>query len=158
MPQAKTIVVGLGNPILGDDAVGWKAAELVRMDAAKLGAEVKTLSLGGLRLMEELIGYDRAVIIDAVCYDNLPLGSVRTFPLESLENPFAGHLGSTHETNLQSALEMGRLLGQHLPGEVMVVAISTAPSIDFSETLSPAAAGALPAALQKVLELLSAWA
>jgi hydrogenase maturation protease len=114
------------------------------------------LSGGGLNLMERLVGYDQAILVDAIQGGNAP-GSVQVFQLEALENPSAGHLGSTHETNLLTALEIGRSLGAHLPpvGGVMVVAVEAQPVFEFSEELSPAVEKALPEAVQKVMNLLN---
>src|SRR5690349_21123116 len=77
--RMKTIIVGLGNPILGDDGVGWKIAEEVREQQNSLptplqkgeGSEVDVefLSLGAISLMEHLIGYERAILVDAVSSD-----------------------------------------------------------------------------------------
>ncbi len=114
------------------------------------------LAGGGLSLMERLVGYDRAILVDAIQGGKAP-GSVQVFPLEALENPSAGHLGSTHETNLLTALEIGRTLGAHLPpaGAVMVVAVEAQPVFEFSEELSPEVAKAVPEAVENVMNLLN---
>ena len=45
----KTLVVGLGNPILGDDGVGWKVAEEVKKQLSSDSlVDVNCLSLGGI--------------------------------------------------------------------------------------------------------------
>jgi len=65
----KTIVIGLGNPILTDDGVGVKIAyELERAIGPNLPSNltITEASVGGLRLMELLIGYDRAILVDAI--------------------------------------------------------------------------------------------
>jgi hydrogenase maturation protease len=154
MPDKKTIVIGLGNPILGDDSLGWRVAESLRAPAAALGVEVDSLAVGGLSLMERMVGYERAIVVDAIRLGDVPAGTVRTFPLENLPNPFAGHLGSSHETNLLTALQIGRELGAELPQEVTVVAIESPYVYDFTEELSPQAAAALPQAVAMVLSLL----
>ena len=59
MPSEKILVIGLGNPILGDDGVGWVVAREVeiRLGASEYNIEVDCLALGGLSLMERLIGF-----------------------------------------------------------------------------------------------------
>lgn len=154
-----TIVVGLGNPILGDDGVGWHVAKKVLEhieDNPLTGQKIVVdyLSLGGLSLMEHLIGYDRAVIIDAIDTGILPLGSVRCLPLEELPDNSAGHITAVHDTSLQTALHIGRAMEAHLPQEIIVVGIESPNVYDFSEELSPAVAAAVPTAVEKVLEVL----
>jgi hydrogenase maturation protease len=155
MAVQKTLVVGLGNPILGDDGVGWHVAEYLRQQPLAPGVEIDTLALGGIGLMERLIGYQKAIIIDALKTGHFPTGSVHSFRLDALENPFAGHLGSAHETNLQTALELGRDLGADLPHEVTVIAIESPYVYDFSDLLSPEVAAAVDKAAQFVMDLVT---
>jgi hydrogenase maturation protease len=171
--MTKTIVVGLGNPILGDDGVGWKVAETVkerlstesrfRLPVRPIGTksthylstvEVDCLSLGGLSLMERLLGYERAIIVDSMETGQNPVGSVRTFILASLPDPMAGHSGSAHDTSLITALKTAESIGADIPKRVDVVAVEAQNVYDFSEELSPLVAAAVPAAVQAVFDLL----
>jgi hydrogenase maturation protease len=157
----KTIVIGLGNPILGDDGVGWKVAEEIEQHLTSpyllkgegWHVDVDCVSLGGISLMERLIGYDRAILIDAFALDE-DIGSLHVMKLDDMPNYSAFHISSAHDTSLQNALEMGRSLGAHLPEEIMVVGIATQSIYDFSEALSPPVANAVPQAVKIVLELL----
>lgn len=148
----KTLVVGLGNPILGDDGIGWRVAEKVQ--AAVPQFEVDFLSLGGLSLMERLIGYDRVIIIDAIQTRDGQIGDVSCFSLDALPDLSAGHTTAIHDTSLKTALQLGRSMGAELPGEVIVVGVEARHVYDFSEELSPAVAAAIPEATQVVLEIL----
>ncbi len=154
----KTIIIGLGNPILGDDGVGWKVAEEISDQLSVISnqspVEVDYAALGGLSLMERLIGYQRAILIDSMETGQSPEGSVRVFPLEELADPSAGHSASAHDTSLLTALETGRRMRLELPGSVMVVAIEAKNVYDFSEELSPPVLQAVPQAVEKVLKLL----
>jgi hydrogenase maturation protease len=160
-----TLVIGLGNPILGDDGVGWRVAEVVAKSIGyqpapsdrgpgRSAVEVDCLAIGGLGLMERMIGYPRAILVDAINSHMQPNGTVSIFPLEALPNRAAGHLFSAHDTTLQNALAVGREMGADLPGEVMVVAVEAENIYDFGEELSPAVSAAIPQAARVVLELL----
>ena len=151
----KTLVIGLGNPILGDDGVGWRVAQEVKkqLPAASRGVDVDCLSLGGISLMEHLIGYDRAILIDAFGLDER-VGSILVLKLSDLPNYSAFHTTSTHDTSLQNAIELGRSLGAHLPDDVMVVGITTEKSFEFSENLTSDVQAAVPIATKATLELL----
>jgi hydrogenase maturation protease len=161
----KTIIIGLGNPILSDDGVGWKVAEKISEQLLALSkvegsaisdqsVNVETASLGGLSLMERMVGYERVILIDSMETGQSPIGSVRVFALDELANPSAGHSASAHDTSLMTALETGRSMGLAVPREVQVVAIEAAQVYDFSEELSPAVADAVPLAVQSVIQLL----
>ena len=151
----KTLVVGLGNPILGDDGVGWKVAENVRsLISSYAEVDVDCLSLGGISLMERLIGYERAILIDAFASDDEP-GSVRVLELDSVPDYSAFHITSAHDTSLQNALKLGRGIGAVLPEEIMVVGIATSHIYDFSEELSPSVEAAIPRATQMVIDLVT---
>jgi len=160
-PQPSIIVVGLGNPILGDDGVGWIVAEEVkrRLDETQTGfpqsspVVVECCSLGGLSLMEQLIGYDRAIIVDAFAVDQ-PAGTVFTIGIDELPDYSSLHAASVHDTSLQNALVIGKTMGVHLPEEVTLVGVSSEQLYEFSEELTPNVAAAVPQAVQIVLNLI----
>ncbi len=157
----KILVVGLGNPILGDDGVGWKVAEEVKrqlpslhgVEGQGMKVEVECLSLGGISLMEHLIGYTSAILVDSFALDE-PLGTILILKLDDLPSYSAYHTTSPHDTSLQNAIVMGKALGAKLPDEVMVVGIATKHIHEFSEELSPPVAEAVPLAVKFVLDLI----
>jgi hydrogenase maturation protease len=151
----KTLVVGLGNPILGDDGVGWQiASELQNIESIPSDVTIECMAIGGISLMESLIGYDRAIIIDAIVTHTAPIGSVKYFKLGELPNPSSGHMSSAHDTSLQDALHLGRDLGAYLPDDITVVTVESQKVYDFSETLTPPVANAVPEALKIIRHLL----
>lgn len=154
MASMKTIVIGLGNPILGDDGAGWVVAEeVMKQLPPDLDVDVDRLSLGGISLMERLIGYDRAILIDALVSDCEP-GSVIVCRLEELPDHTSFHLTSTHDMSLQNAMQLGRQMGAKLPSELMVIGISARHIYDFREELSMPVQEAVPKAAQLVREML----
>jgi len=155
----KTIVIGLGNPILGDDGIGWRVVEQVQnkyVDQNQIDTEItfECLSIGGLTLMEHLIGYDRAILVDAITTGNAPDGTIRSFPIEALPNLAIGHFSSSHDTTLQNAIEVGRKMGAKIPYNIDIVAIEAQQIYDFSEELSEQVRQALPKAVKTVREMI----
>ena len=144
----KTIIVGLGNPILGDDGVGWKVIEEISQNLPRnVSVGIECLSVGGLSLMEHLIGYDRAIIIDAFIADAEDVGSILIRKLNELPNYSAFHISSAHDTSLQNAIQLGREMGAYLPVDVLIIGIAIRRISEFSEVLSsPVAETVLPAA------------
>ncbi|MBK7895939.1 MAG: hydrogenase maturation protease [Candidatus Promineifilaceae bacterium] len=147
----KTLVVGLGNPILGDDGIGWVVADAVQERLPQV--EVDCLALGGLSLMERLIGYDRVIIVDSIQTKNGRSGQVTTFPLDALPDLSAGHTTAVHDTSLQTAIQLGRQMGAALPTAIQIVAVEAERVYDFSDELSPEVAAAVPEATAVVLDL-----
>jgi hydrogenase maturation protease len=154
----KTLLLGLGNPILGDDGVGWKVAEQIQSKLQKLApsVEVDFASLGGLSLMERMLGYSHVVLIDSMETGEVPAGTVKVFPLIELQNPMAGHSASAHDASLLTALQAAQELGADVPTRVDVVSIEAKMTYDFSEELSPEIAAAVPVAVQEAIKLLEA--
>ena len=167
----KTIVIGLGNPILGDDGVGWRVVDGVKRELTSLLApsqstsvellkadeervDVDCLSMGGISLMEHLIGYQRVILVDAFLSEE-ESGTIRMARLEEMPNYSAFHIASAHDTSLQHAMQLGRELGANLPEDVTVVGISIKHIQDFGEELSPHVAEAVPKAAQIVMDLLA---
>ncbi len=176
--MTKTLIIGLGNPILGDDGVGWHVAEEVKRrvadrewpmanseTAADDGKHPSAISQqpsaievdfhagGGLSLMERLVGYDRAVIVDAL-WSGRPAGGVSCSRLDDLPDFSSAHTSAAHDTSLQNALRLGRMMGAHLPEGILVVGVEAQSVYDFGEILSPPVAEAVPLAARRVLELL----
>lgn len=157
MITMKTIIVGLGNPILSDDGVGVLCAnEIKNLLPAQLeeNIEITEASVGGIRLMELLVGYDWAIIIDAIKSGNgYKLGGVRKMSLEDLRDLSpTQHSSSAHDTSLVTAIEFGKKLGLHLPSKYSIYAIEVDNIMDFSETPNPEVSRAVPEVAQEVLQ------
>jgi hydrogenase maturation protease len=132
----KTVVIGVGNPILSDDSVGIKISRLLkdrlREDSSTYITE---LYAGGFRLMEAMVGFERAFIIDAIKTGAHAPGSIRV--LEPSEFNDSRYLSCMHDSNLQVALEIGRRTDTPLPEEIKIWAIEVSDVDTFSEELTP---------------------
>ncbi len=145
-----TLVVGLGNPILGDDGVGWRVIdELDELEHDE--ASLQQACVGGVSLMELLVGYRHAIIVDAIIDPDAEPGSVWCRPLSAVETQDASHLDSTHDAPLPAAIEAGRALGAVLPSDIEVVGIVIERGDVFGEQLSDVVAAAVPVAAAAVV-------
>lgn len=149
-----TLVLGLGNPILGDDGAGRCVAREVdrRLGNSRQGIEVDCLDAGGLALMERLAGYRRVILIDAISGD--PEGAVVRLGLDDLRRLGAGHSTSPHDATLQDAVALGQSVGVEIPRAIEIVGLVTRKVFDVSEDLSGPVARAVPRAAALVLEML----
>jgi hydrogenase maturation protease len=145
----RTLILGLGNPILGDDSAGLKVAELVRQRTAlDPSIEVGEDYAGGLRLLERIIDYDQVIIVDAICTGIHPPGSVLHLNSDEIATQ---HTASSHDINLPTALRLAATMNLKIPERIRIIAIEAENVWDFSEQCSPAVALALPQAADAVL-------
>jgi hydrogenase maturation protease len=151
----ETLVLCLGNSIRRDDGVGWRVAESLLVDAPPPGAVVRMTALSGLYLLDEMEGFDRVVVVDAVATGRHLPGTVLSFPLEAVH---AAPGPAPHGLGLPSAIEVARRMGAPVPSRVDVVAIEVADMHAIGFGLSPAVAAAVPAAVARVREALAGLA
>ncbi|UCC94356.1 MAG: hydrogenase maturation protease [Candidatus Omnitrophota bacterium] len=142
----KTLVLGIGNTIRGDDSIGIHLARRLREILPSRFA-IKELSTAGLDFMEAVSGYRKVFLIDAIHTSQGIAGQVYRLGLEDFAYPSC--LSSTHALNLKQVLELGRKLKEEeMPEEIEILAIE-APHLDeFSQDLSPQ----LAAQFDKIVE------
>ena len=149
----KTLVIGLGNPLVSDDSVGLRVAERLKpLLADREDIDVTEDYWGGLRLMERMIGYRRAVVIDAICTGAAP-GTIHHLSTRSIATQKSA---SAHDVNLPTALAFGRRAGVRLPAdeEILLIGIEAEDLVNFNDQCTPAVAAAIPRAVQEVVRLL----
>ena len=151
--SARTLVIGLGNPLVSDDSVGLRvAAELKKLLVGRDDVDVTEDYWGGLRLMERMIGYERAVVVDAICTGAAP-GTIHHLTTDSIATQKSA---SAHDVNLPTALAFGRRAGAKLPADedVRLVGIEAEDLINFNDECTPAVAAAIPRAVREVIQIL----
>lgn len=147
---AETVIIGLGNEIARDDAVGILAARRLQKElGGRAELAVKELPWAGFHLLEAIQGYRRAILIDSLCSDQHPPGKV----VRLSERQFAGsvRLNSFHDLNYPTAMALGRALGWSLPEQVDIYAVVGEAFAEFGTSLTPAVA----AGLEEVVRLVS---
>ena len=156
----KTVVVGMGNPILSDDGIGIRVVRELKLRVPE--ADIVELGAGGIRLLDVLPGFERVLIVDAMVTGNLACGKFRRFSLAELQSKTARTCNTlcVHDMDLPTAMALGRLAGLDLPAEVVIWGVEAADVENFGETLSPAVEAAVPIVVEEmVCELLreKAW-
>jgi hydrogenase maturation protease len=146
-----SILIGLGNPSLGDDGIGWRILDALegRLDPqVRAHWDFERLSLGGLSLMEHLIGYDRAILIDSIAEPGSLPGKVRRLTLTCLPGT---HANAAHDASFKDAMLLGEKLGVELPQEIIIFAIQIERKLEFSSQLSPEVALSIEPAVETIL-------
>ncbi len=140
------LVLCLGNPLRRDDAVALHVA--AALDAAPIpGAEVRRSAKAGLYLLDDMEGFDRVVVVDAVRTGAHPAGTVHSVALEELRAPEGP---SPHAIGLPSAIARARAAGAPVPSRIRLVAVEVEVMDEVGEGLTPAVAAAVPGAVAAV--------
>jgi hydrogenase maturation protease len=136
----RILVLGLGNDLLADDAIGHLAvAELGPRLADR--ADVEATALHGLALLDVLEGYDAAVVLDAACTGAHPVGAVHEIAAASLarvRNP------TPHFAGFPEMLDLADRIGLRFPRRLRIVAVEVLDPYTVGGVMTPAVRAALP--------------
>jgi hydrogenase maturation protease len=144
----KTLIVGVGNPVLSDDGVGIYAARML-MERGIAGVSIEELPASGLELLDMVLDYDRVVIVDAIQTEGGAPGDHYVLAEEDFKR--AVHGTSPHGFNIATALAMGRqVVPERMPKEVFFVAIEAEDVENFHEGLTPRISASLPAIVDMI--------
>jgi hydrogenase maturation protease len=147
-PPASVLVLGLGNDILSDDAIGLRVAQAVRAQlAGHADIEVKETTEMGLTLLDEISGYDGLVLVDAVQTGRAAPGCLHEIEPGALPGVATT---SPHFLGVGETLALGRTLGLPMPRQVRIVAVEVADPFTLGTDLTPAVAAAVAAATERV--------
>jgi len=153
MARAEALVLGLGNDLVADDGFGPAVARECKVHLGDRGdVAVEEAAAAGLRLLDLLSGYRRALILDVVQTGRVPPGTLLDWPLPNSASAWT--LGGSHQCDLLTALTLGRSLGFALPEEIAVLVAEASDLSTIREELSPAVAAAVPRARVLVAEWL----
>ena len=143
MRETKTLVLGLGNLIMGDEGVGVHVVQAIEKHELPAGVECLDGGTGGFILLEPLQSADRIVLIDATADENPPGTVTRTTPRFSSDYP---PTLTAHDIGVKDLLDAFYMQGG--TREVVLYAISIDPQqpirMTLSEEVGRGAAGAVP--------------
>jgi hydrogenase maturation protease len=144
--QKKTLVLGLGNVLMGDEGIGVHVVRALEKHLLPAGVECLDGGTGGFVLLEPLQSADRIILIDAAA-DGNSLGTVtRTTPRFSRDYP---PTLTAHDIGVKDLLDVFYIQGGG-PG-VVLYAIAIDPKQPISMELSAGAAKAADEAVERIL-------
>jgi hydrogenase maturation protease len=151
-----TLVLGLGNTLLGDEGIGVHVIQNMQNEYPDLN---DVTFLDGGTLSFTLAGYiedaSNLIIIDAAQLNSLP-GDISVYEGEEMDRFVSSNRNkSVHEVNINDILALAHLAGQ-LPERRALIGIQP-QFIDWSAELSEPVAGAIPNACKTTRELILRW-
>jgi hydrogenase maturation protease len=147
-PQPRVAVIGIGNVLTGDDAVGPHVVRVVEARYALPGT-VQVIDAGtpGYDLTAFLAGLDAALLVDSVKAKGAP-GELRVYDRAELVSKGPVLAMSPHEPGVREALLNADFMGVTPPVVRLVGVIPAATESGIG--LSPAVRSAIPAAVARV--------
>ena len=149
----RTLVLGLGNDLAGDDAIGPLVARSLRRELDGV-ADVVESSASGMALIEVFAGYDRAVVIDSHRTGRDPPGTVTEMSLADVGRVVAP---SVHHAGLPELAAVAERLGLTFPSQTCVFAIEVEDPYSLGAGLSEPVASAADGLADLVRERLRRW-
>lgn len=144
----RTLVLGVGNPILSDDGVGiYVVRELKKRNLPRV--DLEELAASGLELLDLVLGYDKVIIIDAIQTNEVSPGEIHVLEEKDFEKSVHG--SSPHGINIATALALGRkIVPDKMPKVVVFIAVEAEDLVNVKEQLTPKVHAALPKIVKKV--------
>jgi len=146
MTSEKTLILGLGNVIMGDEGVGVHVVRAIEKHPLPNGVECLDGGTGGFVLLEPLQNAGRILLIDA-CADGNPPGTVtRTTPRFSRDYP---PTLTAHDIGVKDLLDVFYMQGG--TREVILYTITIDPQQPIRMTLSEECARGAAEAEQRIV-------
>ena len=152
MRETGTLVLGVGNPLRGDDGADPAVVEWLRGQGVPDGVALIDGGTTGLDLVTALAGYRRAFIVDAANVGRAP-GEWLRFTADALRSVDGEPALSLHAAGLGDALSLAEALGV-LPEQVTIYGVQPA-HVDWSPGLSAEVQKAVPAVGRALLRELA---
>jgi hydrogenase maturation protease len=149
-----TVVIGLGNPLMGDDGLGL--AVLTRlMERADLPPDVELVDGGtwGMNLLPVIESAGRVLLIDAI-NTGAPPGTLQTLARHELPRYLATKI-SPHQVDLHDVLGLAELRGT-LPDDTMAIGVQPG-RVEMIAELTPAVAARIDDVADRALAQLAEW-
>jgi len=145
----KTLILGIGNELLADDGVGLRVARALAQTSLPPGVEAKETPFASLQILDLLVGYDRALLVDAIQTGTAQPGYMHILSPADLNNGLPP--ASMHHVDLSTVLALGGRLGAKMPATVRVFAVEAADVSTFGDGCSPEVEAAIPRVIEAVL-------
>jgi hydrogenase maturation protease len=129
----KTLVLGLGNTLLKDDGIAIRIVEALQPALISHHIDVKISSLSGLALIDEILGYDRLIVVDAIQSHTHQVGDVFSIEVSDMQKAPAG--ASPHYIGLPSVIRYCRLYNLDFPEEIKVLGIEVEDPFTVDDNL-----------------------
>jgi hydrogenase maturation protease len=142
------LVLGIGNPLMGDDGVGIRVVEMLAGETLPPYVVVKEAGLPGWGLPSWFDGKSTVFLVDAMQMGEAP-GSWRRFETDDLEIVMENNTLSLHQNDLACGLALSQAMNL-MPENLLLYGIEPA-NIAPGDDLSPEVEASLPELIKNLI-------
>lgn len=153
LTNKKILILGLGNEILSDDGIGIRIVNDISEWVNDSFVQFRTISTGGLDVMEIIRDFEKVIIVDAVKTSGGRPGNVYSF--KASEFIETSNLSNLHDIDFITALRLSKMLEINIPADLNIIAVEIKEDREFSERFTPEIEKSYPVILQKVQALIT---
>jgi hydrogenase maturation protease len=146
----KILIYGIGNPFRCDDAVGIKVVEVLKEKIKESHITVKSGSIDGLVMLDEIIDYDEVIFVDSIKTEDGKPGDMYKINIDPCKVPTS--LSASHGIDFVTALNMGKRMGYTMPEHITIHAIEIQDNTSFDEECTEAVQKSIPEVVKKITE------
>lgn len=146
----RTLLLGIGNPLLMDDGIGIVVArELAKRHLS--GVDVEEATASGIEVMEMMLDYEKVVVVDAILFPDHEPGEIMHLKEEDFSHTVHG--SSPHGVNISTAIALGRQTSpERMPKEIVFIAMQAEDVSTFGERQTEKVARNMPELVDMVLK------
>ena len=143
----RTLILGIGNPILTDDGVGIRIAQ--RLKEEKPYLEAMETSEAGIAILDFIVGYDKLIIVDSIITKKGKPGDLYRLELEDLKPMM--NFSSSHSIDIATAIKIGEGLGYKVPNLVSIYAVEIKDNTTFGEKCTQEVEKRIPSIARQII-------
>lgn len=159
MTKTKTIVLGLGNPLLNDDTIGLHIVDEAKKQLAHHFPDVqfKKNHSGSFDLLHDIEQSQQVIIVDSIETGQFKPGHCHECTIEDFKKITQSYLVNWHSINLPTLIELGKKCNFPMPKEIILYGIEGSSFVTFSETATAPLMSEITTTVTKIKDKLIIW-
>ena len=140
----------MGNPYRCDDAVGIKITEELKKRIKKPNITIKSGSLDGLSMLDEILGYNKVLFVDSIKTTEGKPGDIYKIKVNPLKKKPS--LSASHGIDFVTAVRLGRKFGYKMPTCIDIYAVEIEDNSCFSEKCTEKVKASIPEVVERIMK------
>lgn len=144
------LIFGVGNPYRCDDRIGLEIADILNERIKKDTITVRSGSIDGMAMLDEIIGFDKVIFIDSIKTNDGAPGDIYRISVDQLQENRS--LSSSHGIDFLTAVRLGKKFGYTMPEQVLVFAIEIEDNESYKEECTDKIRASIPEIVNRILD------